>query len=113
MLSKKGLFLSTSKDFAKKIQQARENKYIYIYVTRATSSYRKKAERDPKALSACPKARSAMPFLTAVYLTCFFKRSTSTQMRRKEIFLSFERDLSTKNSLTNCSVAGSATIQPL
>lgn len=69
--------------------------------------------RAPKGLSTCPKARSTMPFLTAVSLTCFFKKLTSTQMRRKEIFTSSERDLSRKNSLTNCLVALSATVQPL
>lgn len=32
MLSLKGLLLSTSKDFTEKMQQAGENKYIYIYM---------------------------------------------------------------------------------
>lgn len=113
MLSLQGLLLSTSKDVAEKTQQARENKHLHRDVTRATSSYRKKAWKGPKGLSACPEARSTMPFLTAVSLTCFLKKLISTQMRRKEIFTSSERDLRRKNSLTNCLVALSATLQPL
>lgn len=47
VLSLKGLLLPTSKDIAEKNAAGwREQMYIHIYVTRATSSYRKKDARE-------------------------------------------------------------------